>query len=326
MLIDRFLDNAVEVDVDALCDGKDVYIGGIMEHIEEAGIHSGDSACSLPPQHLPNDILAQIQNQTSELAFALNVVGLMNIQFAIREGKIYLLEVNPRGSRTVPFVAKTTGVPLAKIASRVMAGEPLANFNLNKLNLKHVAVKEAVFPFSRFPGVDVFLGPEMKSTGEVMGIGRDFGTAFAKSQKGAGVELPLSGNVFISVKDEDKEAFVQICHNLVKDGFNIIATGGTADTLHAAGVPATRINKVMEGRPHAVDAMLSGEIQLVFNTAKGAGAIKDSFSLRHNALTNKIPYYTTVSGSRAAAEAIRALRQGQLGVRTVQDYLADITC
>ena len=324
VLIDRFLNNAIEVDVDALCDGTDVYIGGIMEHIEEAGIHSGDSACSLPPQHLSDEILAEIRRQTSELAFALNVVGLMNIQFAIRKDKIYLLEVNPRGSRTVPFVAKTTGVPLAKIASRVMAGEKLASFNLKNLDLPHVAVKEAVFPFARFPGVDVFLGPEMKSTGEVMGIDHSFGAAFAKSQQGAGVDLPLSGTVFISVKDEDKQPFVEICRSLVKDGLKILATGGTTAALKAAGVPATRINKVMEGRPHAVDAMLSGEIQLVFNTAKGAGAIKDSFSLRHNALTNKIPYYTTVSGSRAAAEAIRALRQGQLGVRTLQDYLADI--
>ena len=324
VLIDRFLNNAVEVDVDALCDGSDVYIGGIMEHIEEAGIHSGDSACSLPPQHLSDEILHTLKQQTRDLAFALNVVGLMNIQFAIRENKIYLLEVNPRGSRTVPFVAKTTGVPLAKIASRVMAGEKLASFNLTERNLPHVAVKEAVFPFARFPGVDVFLGPEMKSTGEVMGIDTDFGRAFAKSQLGAGTDLPLSGTVFISVKDEDKPAFIEICQSLVEDGFKILATGGTTAALQAAGVPATSINKVMQGRPHAVDAMLSGDIQLVFNTAKGAGAIKDSFSLRHTALTNKVPYYTTVSGSRAAAEAIHALRAGQLGVRTLQDYLADI--
>ena len=324
VLIDRFLNNAVEVDVDALCDGSDVYIGGIMEHIEEAGIHSGDSACSLPPQHLSDEILHTLKQQTRDLAFALKVVGLMNIQFAIRENKIYLLEVNPRGSRTVPFVAKTTGVPLAKIASRVMAGEKLASFNLTERNLPHVAVKEAVFPFARFPGVDVFLGPEMKSTGEVMGIDTDFGRAFAKSQLGAGTDLPLSGTVFISVKDEDKPAFIEICQSLVEDGFKILATGGTTAALQAAGVPATSINKVMQGRPHAVDAMLSGDIQLVFNTAKGAGAIKDSFSLRHTALTNKVPYYTTVSGSRAAAEAIRALRAGQLGVRTLQDYLADI--
>ena len=325
VLIDRFLNNAVEVDVDALCDGSDVYIGGIMEHIEEAGIHSGDSACSLPPQHLSDEILDALKQQTRDLAFALNVVGLMNIQFAIRENKIYLLEVNPRGSRTVPFVAKTTGVPLAKLASRVMAGEKLASFNLTERHLPHVAVKEAVFPFARFPGVDVFLGPEMKSTGEVMGIDTDFGRAFAKSQLGAGTDLPLSGTVFISIKDEDKPAFIEICRNLVEDGFSILATGGTTAALQAAGVPATRINKVMEGRPHAVDAMLSGDIQLVFNTAKGAGAIKDSFSLRHTALTNKVPYYTTVAGSRAAAEAIRALRAGQLGVRTLQDYLAYIS-
>ena len=325
VLIDRFLNNAVEVDVDALCDGSDIYIGGIMEHIEEAGIHSGDSACSLPPQHLSDKTLDALKQQTKDLALALNVVGLMNIQFAIRENEIYLLEVNPRGSRTVPFVAKTTGVPLAKIASRIMAGEKLASFNLVERQLTHVAVKEAVFPFDRFPGVDVFLGPEMKSTGEVMGIDTDFGRAFAKSQLGAGTDLPMSGTVFISVKDEDKPAFIEICQNLVNDGFSILATGGTTVALRAAGVPATRINKVMEGRPHAVDAMLSGDIQLVFNTAKGAGAIKDSFSLRHTALTNKVPYYTTVAGSRAAAEAIRALRAGQLGVRTLQDYLADIS-
>jgi len=324
VLIDRFLNNAVEVDVDALCDGTEVYIGGIMEHIEEAGIHSGDSACSLPPQHLSDEIIAEIRRQTTALAFALKVVGLMNVQFAIREDKIYLLEVNPRGSRTVPFVAKTTGVPLAKIASRVMAGEKLASFALRERVLPHVAVKEAVFPFARFPGVDIFLGPEMKSTGEVMGIDSDFGRAFAKSQQGAGVDLPLSGTVFISVKDEDKAEFIEICRGLVTNGFDILATGGTTDALEAAGVPARRINKVMEGRPHAVDAMLSGDIQLVFNTAKGAGAIKDSFSLRQTALTNKIPYYTTVSGARAAAEAIRALQQGRLDVRTLQDYLVVI--
>ena len=325
VLIDRFLNNAIEVDVDALCDGTDVYIGGIMEHIEEAGIHSGDSACSLPPQHLSDELLAELRRQTDALARALNVVGLMNVQFAIKDNDIYLLEVNPRGSRTVPFVAKTTGVPLAKIAARVMAGEKLASFNLSDITLDHVAVKEAVFPFARFPGVDVFLGPEMKSTGEVMGIDTDFGRAFAKSQLGAGVRLPTSGTVFASVKDEDKPAFIEICRDLVAAGFKIVATGGTTRALHEAGVEATPINKVMEGRPHAVDAMLSGEIQLVFNTAKGAAAIKDSFSLRQTSLTNNIPYYTTVSGSRAAVEAIKAMQQGDLGVRTLQDYLADIT-
>ena len=321
VLIDRFIENAVEVDVDALCDGENVFIAGIMEHIEEAGIHSGDSACILPPQHLSEAVLTGIKEQTSKLAHALNVVGLMNIQFAIKNETIYLLEVNPRGSRTVPFVAKATGNPVAKIAARVMAGEKLSDFNLITDAQQHVAVKEAVFPFARFPGVDVFLGPEMKSTGEVMGIDTDFGRAFAKSQLGASTQLPLSGSVFISVKDADKPAFIDICRDLAELGFTILATGGTTTALLEAGVPATRINKVMEGRPHAVDAMLSSEVDLVFNTAQGAAAIKDSYSLRHTALTNKIPYYTTVSGSRAAVEAIKSMREGSLGVKSIQDYL-----
>ena len=324
VLIDSFLNNAIEVDVDALCDGEDVYIGGIMEHIEEAGIHSGDSACSLPPQTLSDTLIEEIRRQTEALARALGVVGLMNVQFAIKDEDIYLLEVNPRGSRTVPFVAKATGVPLAKIAARVMAGEKLAGFDLDDISPDHVAVKEAVFPFARFPGSDVVLGPEMKSTGEVMGIDRDFGLAFAKSQLGAGVELPLSGRVFVSVRDEDKPAFIDICRDLHEMGFEILATGGTMTVLTGAGVPATRINKVMEGRPHAVDAMLSGYIQLVINTAMGAASMRDSFSLRHTAVKNKIPYYTTVSGSRAAAQAIRALQKGDLGVRTLQGFLSDI--
>ncbi len=321
VLIDRFLDNAVEVDVDALCDGTDVFVAGIMEHIEEAGIHSGDSACSLPPQNLSDGVLATIHEQTDALARALNVVGLMNVQFAVKDEVVYLLEVNPRGSRTVPFVAKATGIPIAKIASRIMAGEKLAQFNLTETKMEHVAVKEAVFPFSRFPGVDVFLGPEMKSTGEVMGIDSDFGRAFAKSQLGASTILPLSGTVFISIKDADKQAFVPICAELVELGFNIVATGGTQKALAEAGVKATRVNKVMEGRPHAVDSMLSGDIDLVFNTAHGAGAIRDSLSLRQTALTNKIPYYTTVSGSRAAVAAIRALQTSTLEVKSLQDFL-----
>ncbi len=324
VLIDSFLNNAIEVDVDALCDGEDVYIGGIMEHIEEAGIHSGDSACSLPPQTLSDALIDEIRRQTEALARALGVVGLMNVQFAIKDEDIYLLEVNPRGSRTVPFVAKATGVPLAKIAARVMAGEKLAGFDLSDISPDHVAVKEAVFPFARFPGSDVVLGPEMKSTGEVMGIDRDFGLAFAKSQLGAGVDLPLSGKVFVSVRDEDKPAFIDICRDLHEMGFEILATGGTMSVLTEAGVPATRINKVMEGRPHAVDAMLSGDIQLVINTAMGAASMRDSFSLRHTALKNKIPYYTTVSGSRAATQAIKALQKGDLGVRTLQGFLSDI--
>ena len=321
VLIDRFIENAVEVDVDALCDGDEVFIAGIMEHIEEAGIHSGDSACSLPPQNLSEAVLEGIRTQTGQLARALNVVGLMNVQFAIKDETIYLLEVNPRGSRTVPFVAKATGVPVAKIAARVMAGEKLSGFGLQPSALAHVAVKEAVFPFARFPGVDVFLGPEMKSTGEVMGIDTDFGRAFAKSQLGAGTRLPLSGRLFISVKDADKQDFVNICRDIAGLGFELLATGGTAAALEAAGVPAQRVNKVMEGRPHVVDSMLSGEIDLVFNTAHGAGAIKDSFSLRHTALTNNIPYYTTVAGSRAAVAAIKALQDSQLDVVSLQDYL-----
>ena len=321
VLIDRFVENAVEVDVDALCDGTDVFIAGIMEHIEEAGIHSGDSACILPPQHLSNAILDGIKEQTRALAHALGVVGLMNVQFAIKDDTIYLLEVNPRGSRTVPFVAKATGNPVAKIAARLMAGEMLKDMPLITTAPEHVAVKEAVFPFARFPGVDVFLGPEMKSTGEVMGIDTDFGRAFAKSQLAASTILPEAGAVFVSVKDADKAAYIDICRDLVSLGFTILATGGTQDALSGAGVPATRVNKVMEGRPHAVDAMLSDQINLVFNTAQGAAAIRDSYSLRHTALTNKIPYYTTVSGSRAAVEAIASMKSGSLGVKSIQDYL-----
>ena len=321
VLIDRFLENAVEVDVDALCDGTEVVIAGIMEHIEEAGIHSGDSACILPPQNLSETVTETIREQTKALAHALGVVGLMNVQFAVKDETVYLLEVNPRGSRTVPFVAKATGNAIAKIAARIMAGEKLANFEMLNTPLTHVAVKEAVFPFSRFPGVDVFLGPEMKSTGEVMGIDNDFGRAFGKSQLAASTVLPLEGSVFISVKDADKAAFIPICRELSEMGFEILATGGTTDALKDAGVPATRINKVMEGRPHAVDAMLSDKIALVLNTAQGAPAIRDSFSLRQTALKNNIPYYTTVSGSRAAVAAIKSMKHDMLGVKSIQDYL-----
>ena len=323
VLIDGFLDHATEVDVDAICDGKDVFIGGIMEHIEEAGIHSGDSACSLPPQNLSPGVLATIRQQTNDLALALGVVGLMNVQFAIKDEAVYLLEVNPRGSRTVPFVAKATGIPMAKIAARLMAGEKLASFDLKEKQLKHVAVKEAVFPFARFPGVDVFLGPEMKSTGEVMGIGENFAHAFTKSQLGAGVFLPSSGNVFISVKDEDKPDILPICRDLKKLGFNLIATGGTADALNAAGIETEVVNKVMQGRPHAVDYMVDGRIDLVFNTASGAAAIRDSFSLRQTALMNKIPYYTTVPEARASVIAIQTMQDDHLSVRSIQDYQQD---
>ena len=325
VLIDRFIENAIEVDVDALCDEEDVFIAGVMEHIEEAGIHSGDSACSLPPQTLPSNILEKINEQTRALAFALNVVGLMNVQFAVKDEDVYLLEVNPRGSRTVPFVAKATGNPVAKIAARIMSGEKLSSISLITAKQEHVAVKEAVFPFARFPGVDVFLGPEMKSTGEVMGIDKEFGIAFAKSQLGAGVDLPISGTVFISIKDADKPAFVEICHSLIESGLEICATDGTTKYLNKAGIPARRVNKVLEGRPHAVDAMLSGEIDLVFNTAHGVAAIQDSLSLRQTALTNNIPYYTTMSGSRAAVAAIRALQKTKLSAKSIQDYLHPVS-
>jgi len=329
VLIDRYLQNAIEVDVDAVADGSEVYVAGIMEHIEEAGIHSGDSACSLPPYSLGEETIAEIERQTIALARALDVVGLMNVQFAVQNGEVYVLEVNPRASRTVPFVAKATGVPIAKIAARVMTGEKLAALlppdlrrarRGGKSAKGHVAVKEAVFPFARFPGVDLILGPEMKSTGEVMGIDADFGLAFAKSQLGSGTDLPLAGCVFVSVRDQDKEALIEPCRQLVQWGFDLIATGGTARKLSEAGVPVGHVNKVREGRPDIVDEMRSGKIQLVFNTTEGAQAIADSFSLRRTALTHAIPYYTTVAGARAAVQAIGALREGCLEVAPLQSY------
>jgi carbamoyl-phosphate synthase large subunit len=323
VLIDSYLQNAIEVDVDAVADGDEVIVVGIMEHIEEAGIHSGDSACSLPPYSLSRATIAKIEQQTISLARALGVVGLMNAQFAVRDDEIYVLEVNPRASRTVPFVAKATGVPIAKIAARVMAGERLANCIMARSSRPpaHVAVKEAVFPFARFPGVDLILGPEMKSTGEAMGIDVDFGRAFAKSQLASGTSLPLAGRVFVSVRDRDKAALVEPCRRLVAMGFALAATVGTASSLAAAGLPVTRVHKVREGRPHVVDQMLSGEIQLVFNTTEGSQAIADSFSLRRTALTTGIPYYTTVAGARAAVLAIEAMRGGSLEVAPLQSYL-----
>ncbi|HZB91105.1 MAG TPA: carbamoyl-phosphate synthase large subunit, partial [Stellaceae bacterium] len=320
VLIDRYLQDAIEVDVDALADGSDVAIAGIMEHIEEAGIHSGDSACSLPPYSLPPAVIADIERQTAALARALGVVGLMNVQYAVKDSTVYVLEVNPRASRTVPFVAKATGVPVAKIAARVMVGERLAGFALDRHRRRAVAVKEAVFPFARFPGVDLILGPEMKSTGEVMGIDGDFGRAFAKAQLATGIELPLAGAVFVSVRDRDKPAMVEPCRRLVEMGFALIATSGTAALLRQKGLPVEVINKVLEGRPHIVDRMLSGGVQLVFNTTEGTQAIADSFSLRRTALTNNIPYYTTVAGARAAVQAIAALKAGSLEVASLQSY------
>ena len=328
LLFDSYLQDAIEVDVDAVCDGEDVYVAGIMEHIEEAGIHSGDSACTLPPHSLSPAVLAEIKAQTATLALALGVVGLMNVQYAIKDDDVYIIEVNPRASRTVPFVAKATGVAIAKVAARVMAGEKLAAFGLDDAKKRngettHIAVKEAVFPFKRFPGVDIILGPEMKSTGEVMGLDTDFGRAFAKSQLAGGVTLPQSGAVFVSVRDRDKPAILEPTKRLVDMGFSVIATGGTADYLEKRGIPVRTINKVAQGRPHVVDAMKSREVDLVFNTTEGAQALKDSFSLRHTALFNEIPYYTTVAGAKAAVEAIAALVSGTLAVAPLQSYFTE---
>jgi carbamoyl-phosphate synthase large subunit len=322
LLFDRYLSDAIEVDVDCLSDGRDVFIAGIMEHIEEAGIHSGDSACSLPPRSLSPAIIEALERQTTALALALNVGGLMNVQYAIKDGDIYVLEVNPRASRTVPFVAKVIGEPIAKIAARVMAGESLAGFGLSKKELPHIAVKEAVFPFARFPGVDVLLGPEMRSTGEVIGLDSSFGVAFAKSQLGAGTSVPKTGSVFVSVRDHDKAGILPAIRTLAELGFRVVATGGTQRFLEENGVPAARINKVLEGRPHVVDAIKNGEVQLVFNTTEGAGALSDSRSLRRAALLHKVPYYTTLAGAMAAAEGIKAYREGDLEVRALQDYFA----
>ncbi|MEX2129724.1 MAG: carbamoyl-phosphate synthase large subunit, partial [Xanthobacteraceae bacterium] len=320
VLIDRYLSDAIEVDVDAISDGKDVYVAGIMEHIEEAGIHSGDSACSLPPHSLKREAIEELERETRALALALNVGGLMNVQYAIKDGDIYVLEVNPRASRTVPFVAKTIGIPVAKIAARVMAGETLAGIGLGRPKFKHIAVKEAVFPFARFPGVDTVLGPEMRSTGEVMGLDFDFSIAFAKSQIGGGSMLPKSGTVFVSVKDEDKPRILNSMRVMTGLGFRIIATSGTQRFLKEHGIEADKVNKVLEGRPHIVDAIKNGGVQLVFNTTEGAQALTDSRSLRRAALLHKVPYYTTLSGAVAAAQGIKAYLAGDLEVRALQSY------
>ena len=320
LLIDRYLSDAIEVDVDCIADGRDTFIAGVMEHIEEAGIHSGDSACSLPPHSLPPEIVAELERQTRELALALGVVGLMNVQFAIKNGEVYILEVNPRASRTVPFVAKVIGLPIASIAAQVMAGRPLASFNLKPPKLNHIGVKEAVFPFARFVGVDPILGPEMRSTGEVMGLDRDFALAFGKSQIAAGHALPMSGTVFISVKDSDKDRVVAPARDLVEMGFRIVATRGTKRHLEQHGIPCDQVNKVLEGRPHVVDAMKNGEIHLVINTTEGARALADSKDIRRTALLNHIPYYTTLAGAIAVTRAIRALKSDTLKVAPLQSY------
>ena len=324
VLLDSFLRDAIEIDVDVLCDGKTAFVAGVMEHIEEAGIHSGDSACSLPPYSLDDATIEELERQSIQMAMELGVVGLMNVQFAIQGNDIFVLEVNPRASRTVPFVAKATGLPVAKIASRVMAGESLASFNLARKKLSHVAVKEPVFPFSRFAGVDVLLGPEMKSTGEVMGIDVDFARAFAKSQIGAGTKLPLSGTVFISIKESDKKSMVEPARHISNMGFKILATRGTATFLRGQGIPVTMVNKVLEGRPHIVDALIDGKVQLIFNTTAGAQSIADSFSIRRTALQQGIPCFTTVSAIWATVAAIAAMRQGTLEVNPIQDYFKAI--
>ena len=322
VLIDSYLQDAIEVDVDAIADGTDVYIAGIMQHIEEAGIHSGDSACSLPPHSLPPEQIAELGRQTERLARGLNVVGLMNVQFAIKDGAIYILEVNPRASRTVPFVAKATGVPIAKIAARVMAGEKLARLGFVGTHppLAYTAVKEAVFPFARFPGVDVILGPEMKSTGEVMGVDADFALAFAKSQLGAGTRLPQGGTVFISVKDRHKPLVSPLARRLIRLGFNLIATSGTQRVLAAEGIEVKPVNKVTEGRPHVVDAIRDGQIHLVINTTEGAQAVADSFSIRREALLNNVPHYTTLAGAEAAVAAIEGMAERAFDVKSLQAY------
>ncbi len=326
VLLDRYLQNAIEVDVDAICDGEEVYIAGIMEHIEEAGIHSGDSACSLPPHSLSVEIIEELRIQTKKLAHALHVVGLMNIQFAIKDGTIYLIEVNPRASRTVPFVAKATGCPVAKIAARVMAGEKLTDFGIDgetRPQFTHTAVKEAVFPFKRFPGVDIILGPEMRSTGEVMGIDQDFAKAFAKSQFGAGMHLPEKGTVFISVKNRDKENVKEIAQKLSDVGFSLIATSGTQKFLTEQGLDVTRVNKVLEGRPHCVDAIINGDVQMVINTTEGAQAVSDSFPIRRSALTHNVSYYTTITAASAMATAIASLAEAPLDVAPIQSYFKE---
>ncbi|MDR6954713.1 carbamoyl-phosphate synthase large subunit [Ancylobacter sp. 3268] len=320
LLFDRYLSDAIEVDVDCLADGTDTFICGIMEHIEEAGIHSGDSACSLPPYSLSAATIAELEQQTRKMALALGVGGLMNVQYAIKDGVIHVLEVNPRASRTVPFVAKVVGEPFAKIASRVMAGEKLASFGLKPAVLDHVAVKEAVFPFARFPGVDTVLGPEMRSTGEVMGLDRSFEVAFAKSQLGGGTKVPKAGTVFISVREDDKPRILDTARLLASLGFKVLATSGTQRYLAENGIPAAKVNKVLEGRPHIVDAIKNGDVQLVFNTTEGAQALADSRSLRRAALLHKVPYYTTLSGAIAAARGIKAYIGGDLEVRALQDY------
>jgi carbamoyl-phosphate synthase large subunit len=322
VLVDRFLPDAIEVDVDAICDGQQAVIAGIMEHIEEAGVHSGDSACSLPPYSLPRYILEEIRRATRALALELGVRGLMNVQYAVAGDEVYVLEVNPRASRTVPFVAKATGVPVAQIAARVMAGKTLAELGFtSEVEPAHISVKEAVLPFVKFPGVDTLLGPEMKSTGEVMGIDREFGRAYAKAQRAAGMDLPLSGTVLVTVRDEDKPAVLEAVRSLAEGGFQIASTMGTALFFKENGVDATPVNKVLEGSPHTEDLLRGDGAQLLIVTTTPGDpvAVRDSASMRRAAVEVGVPYFTTVAGARAAAAAIRALRAGEVQPLALQD-------
>ena len=324
ILIDKFLENAIEVDVDALADGEDVYVAGVMEHIEEAGIHSGDSSCVLPPYSLPAAIVAEIERQTIALARELRVVGLMNIQFAVKDGVIYILEVNPRASRTAPFVSKATGVPLPRLATQVMLGRKLKEADPWSMRRSgYVSVKESVFPFRRFPGVDILLGPEMRSTGEVMGMGRTFEEAFRKAQLGAGQKLPESGSIFISVNDRDKALAADVARLYADLGFELLATSGTANALAARGIQATRVLKVHEGRPNIVDRIKNGEVALVINTASGKRTAHDSRSIRQTTLQYGVPYSTTLAGARAIARAAGAARTAGVRVLSLQEHYAE---
>ena len=319
VLIDRFLNDAIEVDVDAISDGEKVFVAGIMEHIEEAGVHSGDSACSVPPYSLKKEIIKEIEIQTTKLALSLNVIGLINIQFAVKNEDIYVLEANPRASRTVPFISKAIGVPIVRIAARIMAGEKLKKFNLEKRISNIFAVKEAVFPFNKFPNVDILLGPEMQSTGEVMGIDENFGLSFAKSQMAAGNDLPIAGTAFISVKDKDKKNALNFAKKLKELNFKLCATSGTAKYLNTNGINCKKINKVREGSPHIVESLNAKNIELVINTTEGSKSISDSYSLRRSALVNKIPYCTSLAAANACVEAINSLKNKKITVKAIQE-------
>ena len=319
ILIDEFLVGAKEIDVDAISDGKDVFISGILEHIEEAGVHSGDSACALPPQTLPKSLIEEIKSSTKIISKSLKIVGFINIQYAIKDGRVYVIEVNPRASRTVPFISKSTGIPLAKIATKVILGKKLKTFNLRNKDLSYVTVKESVFPFDRFPGEDIILGPEMKSTGEVMGVDRNFPLAFLKSQMAAGNKLPLKGSVFISVRDDDKENILLLCQVFEKLNFKIFATQGTANFLSRFLIDVQIIKKVNEGSPHIVDLIEKNEIHLIINTTSGSKSIADSLSIRRTALSKKIPYFTTISAAKIAITGLNIINKSEISVKSIQD-------